>query len=96
MENLDIGEGYSEPTIFDGPFTEKEAIDYLNELIIKSQRFKKKYGTIYNFIPELERNNYGKLIIGENIIFKKFTFYITILLFMIGPIFIFYKIIYKY
>ena len=96
MENLDIGEGYSEPTIFDGPFAEKEAIYYLNELIIKSQRFKKKYGTIYNFIPELERNNYGKLIIGENIIFKKFTFYITILLFMIGPTFIFYKITYKY
>lgn len=95
MENLDIGDGYSEPTIFDGPFTEKAAIDYLNEFVIKSQKFKKKYGTIYNLIPELEKNNYGKLIISENISFKKFTIDITTLLFMLGPIFIFYKLLYN-
>jgi hypothetical protein len=95
IENLDVGDGYNEQTIFDGPFKEKEAINYLNELEIKSQNFKKKYGTIYNFLPILEKDDYGQLILVERIGFKRFTLYITSLLFLIGPIVIFYKLFYK-
>jgi len=74
------------PEQFDGPFDEKTATNYIIECREEASIFKKKYGTIYNLIPE-NRDVYGKI---ENL-FMSFLRIIMNYTFMFLPLYILYK-----
>ena len=72
--------------VYDGPFDKKTAEDYMFECRKEALRFKKKYGTIYNLVPQYE-DLYGT----KKNMFIRIMIYLMNVTIMWLPIYFLYK-----